>query len=56
MRHPEVLIAIEKHILRERGIISSQRTRHPSAALGADDYAFADQILSLVAARSAHGG
>lgn len=52
MRHPEVLIAIEKHILKERGIISSPRTRRPSATLSADDYAFADQILSLLASRS----
>jgi len=54
MRHPEVLIAIEKHILKERGIISSPRTRHPSAELTADDYGHAEQILALLAARSAH--
>jgi 4-hydroxy-tetrahydrodipicolinate synthase len=51
MRHPEVLIAVEKHILKERGIIPSSRTRHPSAQLTADDYDYAEQILSLVAVR-----
>lgn len=48
MRHPEVLIAIEKHILMQRGIISSGRTRRPSARLSANDYALADEAMRLL--------
>jgi dihydrodipicolinate synthase/N-acetylneuraminate lyase len=48
MRHPEVLIAVEKHILRQRGIIPSSRTRHPSARLTVEDYALAEQALELL--------
>jgi len=48
MRHPEVLIAIEKYILRERGIIPSSRIRHPSATLTAKDFALADSLIARV--------
>lgn len=56
MRHPEVLIAIEKHILRERGIIESSRTRRPSAPLSAEDYAHAEDALRLLSDVGALGG
>lgn len=48
MRHPEVLIAMEKHILMQRGIIASSRTRRPSARLTAEDYAHADRAMLLL--------
>ena len=48
MRHPEVLIAIEKHILMQRGIIASDRTRRPSAHLRAEDYTHAEQMMLLL--------
>ncbi len=48
MRHPEVLIAIEKHILMQRGIIASSRTRRPSAHLSAEDYAHAERMMLLL--------
>ena len=48
MRHPEVLIAIEKHILSQRGIIASSRTRHPSARLTEQDYSLAEDTLKLL--------
>jgi 4-hydroxy-tetrahydrodipicolinate synthase len=56
MRHPEVLIAIEKHILQERGIIRSSRTRHPSATLSSGDYALAEPLLALVKERATPHG
>jgi len=48
MRHPEVLIAIEKHILSQRGIIASSRTRHPSARLTGQGYELAEEMLKLL--------
>jgi len=50
MRHPEVLIAIEKHILMRRGIISSSRTRKPSAPLTNEDFELAEVLIELVGA------
>lgn len=47
MRHPEVLIAIEKHILQQRGIIASSATRRPSAALTTNDYELAGPLIAL---------
>jgi len=48
MRHPEVLIAIEKHILLQRGIIFSSRTRQPSAPVTPGDFDLAQELLALV--------
>jgi len=56
MRHPEVLIAIEKHILMQRGIIASGRTRRPSAHLSAEDYAHAEATMLLLPHAGAYGG
>lgn len=48
MRHIEVLIAMEKHVLMRRGIIASDRCRNPSATLEFDDYTLVDDLLPLV--------
>ena len=45
MRHPEVLIAVEKEILYRRGIIQSPYCRHPSAQVSAEDMQHADNML-----------
>lgn len=46
LRHVEVLIAVEKHILMRREVINSDRCRHPSAVLTPQDYELADAVLS----------
>lgn len=48
LRHVEVLIAIEKHILMKRGLIASDRCRHPSGTLERGDYEAADQALAYL--------
>jgi 4-hydroxy-tetrahydrodipicolinate synthase len=48
MRHVEALIAAEKYVLMRRGIIKSDRCRHPSATLTADDYRHADTLVAYV--------
>jgi len=50
LRHVEVLIAIEKHILMRRGLIASDRCRHPSGTLDSHDYGAAEQTLSYLQA------
>lgn len=56
MRHPEVLIAIEKYILLQRGVIGSSRTRRPSARLTIEDYALADEAIRRLPKAEPHGG
>lgn len=46
LRHVEVLIAVEKHMLMRRGVITSDRCRHPSAILTPEDIALAEGVLS----------
>jgi 4-hydroxy-tetrahydrodipicolinate synthase len=48
LRHVEVLIAIEKHLLMRRGLIAADRCRHPSATLKSGDYAAAEQALAYL--------
>lgn len=46
LRHVEVLIAVEKHILMRRGVIDSDRCRHPSATVTAHDFQLAEGVLA----------
>lgn len=48
MRHPEVLIAVEKHILMRRGIISTGYCRHPSAEITPEDLEWAENLITAV--------
>lgn len=51
MRHPEVLIAIEKFILYKRGIIATDTTRRPSSRLLASDYELAEEHIQIMSDR-----
>jgi len=53
MRHPEVLIAVEKYILQQRGIIDSAYCRHPSADISPADLVHADQMIERVTGAAA---
>lgn len=46
LRHVEVLIAVEKHMLMRRGVIASHRCRHPSATLTPEDIELAEGVLA----------
>lgn len=53
MRHPEVLIAVEKHILQRRGVIDSPYCRHPSADLSTADLEHAERMIHRVTGQAA---
>lgn len=52
LRHVEVLIAVEKYILFRRGLISSDRCRHPSATLTGSDLELAESVIAALYSES----
>lgn len=52
LRHVEVLIAVEKHILMRRGIIADDYCRRPGAVLTADDRAAVPALIDLCQAET----